>query len=60
MTEMYQENELKLHRYRHTEKCTEKLQMQAIVAVQDVDERVRLQAADSGGEGAPAERREVK
>ncbi len=58
MTEMYQENELKLHRYRHTEKCT--VQMQAIVSAQDVDERVRLQAADSGGEGAPAERREVK
>lgn len=51
---MYQENELKLHRYKHTDKC------KAIVAVLDVDEGVCLQAADSGGERAPAERREVK
>lgn len=42
--------------YRHTDKCAEI----TVVVVQDFDECVCLQAAHGGGEGAHAERGEVK
>lgn len=51
MTEMYQENELKLHRYRHTDQCMEKLQVRlqawlmnvCVCRLLTVEEKERLQ-----------------
>lgn len=54
MTEMYQENELKLHRYEHTFNCKKRLQVQmqswqtdvCVFRLLTVEEKERLQKED--------------